>query len=40
MPGMITAVPQEEKKERKRAACIQTSKEFADAQPVIDKEKR
>jgi hypothetical protein len=38
MPGMVTAVPSEEKKERKRAAYVQASKELADAEPVIEHE--
>jgi hypothetical protein len=38
MPGMTTAVPLEEKKERKRAAYVQASKELADAEPVIEHE--
>jgi hypothetical protein len=38
MPGMVAAVPPEEKKERKRAAYVQASKELADAQPAIDHE--
>jgi len=38
MPGMVAAVPPEEKKERKRAAYVQASKQLADAQPAIDHE--
>lgn len=38
MPGMKEAVPPEEKKERKRAAYVQASKELADAQPAIERE--
>jgi hypothetical protein len=40
MPGMktVAAVPLEEKKERKRAAYVQASKELADAEPVIEHE--
>lgn len=38
MPGMTAAVPPEEKKERKRAAYIQASKELAAAEPMIDRE--
>ena len=38
MPGMKTAVPAEEKKERKRAAYVQASKELADAEPLIERE--
>jgi hypothetical protein len=38
MPGMTTAVPLEEKKERKRAAYVQASKELADAEPMVDRE--
>jgi hypothetical protein len=38
MPGMRAAVPAEEKKERKRAAYVQASKELADAQPMIERE--
>jgi hypothetical protein len=38
MPGMRASVPAEEKKERKRPAYVQASKELADAQPVIDRE--
>jgi hypothetical protein len=38
MPGMKAAVPPEEKKERKRAAYVQASKELADAQPAIEHE--
>lgn len=38
MPGMTTVVPLEEKKERKRAAYVQASKELADAQPLIEHE--
>ena len=38
MSGMTEAVPPEEKKERKRAAYVQASKELADAQPAIERE--
>jgi hypothetical protein len=38
MPGMTAAVPQEEKKERKRAAYVQASKALADAEPAIEHE--
>jgi hypothetical protein len=38
MPGMRTAVPLEEQKERKRAAYVQASKELADAEPVVERE--
>jgi hypothetical protein len=38
MPGMKTAVPAEEKKERKRAAYVQASKELADAEPAFERE--
>jgi hypothetical protein len=38
MPGMTAAVPVEEKKERKRAAYVQASKELANAEPVIEHE--
>lgn len=38
MPGMTAAVPPEEKKERKRAAYVQASKELAAAEPMIDRE--
>lgn len=38
MPGMKEAVAPEEKKERKRAAYVQASKELADAQPAIERE--
>ena len=38
MPGMQAAVPPEEKKERKRAAYVQASKELADAEPAIERE--
>jgi hypothetical protein len=38
MPGMTTAVPLEEKKERKRAAYVQASNELADAEPLIEHE--
>ena len=31
-------MPPEEKKERKRAAYVQASKELADAQPAIERE--
>jgi hypothetical protein len=38
MPGMTPAVPPEEKKERKRAAYVQASKELANAEPMIEHE--
>lgn len=38
MPGMTAAVPKEEKKERKRAAYVQASKELADAEPLFERE--
>jgi hypothetical protein len=38
MPGMTAAVAPEEKKERKRAAYVQASKELAAAQPTIERE--
>ena len=38
MPGMKAVVPPEERKERKRAAYVQASKELADAQPMIERE--
>jgi hypothetical protein len=38
MPGMTAAVAPEEKKERKRAAYVQASKELAAAQPMIERE--
>ncbi|MEH6434045.1 hypothetical protein [Massilia sp. DD77] len=38
MPGTKPVVPQEEKKERKRAAYVQASKELADAEPAIERE--
>ena len=38
MPGMKVAVPPEEKKERKRAAYVQASKELAEAEPAIERE--
>ncbi|MFC0252311.1 hypothetical protein [Massilia consociata] len=38
MPGAQPVVPPEEKKERKRAAYVQASKELADAQPVLERE--
>jgi hypothetical protein len=38
MPGMTTVVPLEEKKERKRAAYVQASKELADAEPAVEHE--
>jgi hypothetical protein len=38
MPGMTAAVPPEEKKERKRAAYVQASKQLAEAEPVIEHE--
>jgi hypothetical protein len=37
-PGATAAVPPEEKKERKRAAYVQASKQLADAEPVIEHE--
>jgi hypothetical protein len=37
-PGMKTAVPPEERKERQRAAYVQASKELADAEPAIEHE--
>lgn len=37
-PGAKPVVPPEEKKERKRAAYVQASKELADAQPMIERE--
>lgn len=37
-PGAKPVVPPEEKKERKRAAYVQASKELAGAQPVIERE--
>ena len=37
-PGATAAVPPEEKKERKRAAYVQASKELAAAEPMIDRE--
>ena len=36
--GMAPVVPPEEKKERKRAAYVQASKELADAEPVVEHE--
>jgi len=38
MPGMKPVVPPEEKKERKRAAYVQASKELAAAEPMIERE--
>ena len=38
MPGMSSAVSPEEKKERKRAAYVQASKELAAAEPAIQHE--
>jgi len=38
MPGMSGAVSPEEKKERKRAAYVQASKELASAEPAIQHE--
>lgn len=38
MPGMKPVVPPEEKKERKRAAYVQASKELAVAEPLIERE--
>lgn len=38
MPGMTAAVAPEEKKERKRAAYVQASKELAEAEPAIEHE--
>jgi len=38
MPGARTAVAPEEKKERKRAAYVQASKELADAEPMFQRE--
>jgi hypothetical protein len=38
MPGMTTSVAPEEKKERKRAAYVQASKELAAAEPAIERE--
>jgi hypothetical protein len=38
IPGMTAAVPPEEKKERKRAAYVQASKELAAAEPAIEHE--
>lgn len=38
MPGATSAVPPEEKKERKRAAYVQASKELAAAEPVLERE--
>lgn len=38
MPGMTAAVPPEEKKERKRAAYVQASKELAAAEPAVERE--
>jgi hypothetical protein len=38
MPGMRELISPEEKKERKRSAYVQASKELADAEPVIEHE--
>lgn len=38
MPGMRTAIPPEEMKERKRAAYVKASKELEDAEPQIEHE--
>ena len=38
MPGMTASVAPEEKKERKRAAYVQASKELAAAEPAIERE--
>ncbi len=38
MPGMKPVVPPEEKKERKRAAYVQASKQLAEAEPAIERE--
>ncbi len=38
MPGARPAVAPEEKKERKRAAYVQASKELADAEPMLQRE--
>lgn len=38
MPGMKTVVPLEEKKERKRTAYVQASKQLADAEPAFQSE--
>ena len=38
MPGMTAAVAPEEKKERKRAAYVQASKELAEAEPALEHE--
>ena len=38
MPGMTAALAPEEKKQRKRAAYVQASKELAAAEPAIDHE--
>jgi hypothetical protein len=38
MGGMRSAVPPEEKKERKRAAYVQASKQLADAEPMLQHE--
>lgn len=38
MPGMTAGVSAEEKKERKRAAFVDASKELADAEPAIEHE--
>jgi hypothetical protein len=38
MPGMMVAVPPEEKKERKRAAYVQASRQLEEVQPAIDHE--
>jgi hypothetical protein len=38
MGGAKAAIPQDEKKERKRAAYVQASKELADAEPMLEHE--
>lgn len=38
MAGMKPVVPPEEKKERKRAAYVNASKQLADAEPMIERE--
>ena len=38
MPGMTTGIPPEEKKERKRAAYVEASKELANAEPAVEHE--
>jgi hypothetical protein len=38
MPGTKEVVAPEEKKERKRAAYVQASKELAEAQPALERE--